>query len=136
MDLRYSEEELQFQQQVRAFFATDYPQDILEKRRRGQELTRDDLQRSERALSSRGWLAVNWPVEHGGTGWNVTEKYLFDEELEKAGAPSVVPMGLLYVAPVIYTFGTPEQQRLFQAGLGIGPGVAAVQGRVRHRRRR
>jgi alkylation response protein AidB-like acyl-CoA dehydrogenase len=113
MDLRYSDEELAFRDEVRAFFATEYPQDILAKRRRGQTLTRDDLQRSEQALSAKGWLAVNWPVEHGGTGWNVTEKYLFDEELERAGAPSVVPMGLLYVAPVIYTFGSEEQKRRF-----------------------
>jgi alkylation response protein AidB-like acyl-CoA dehydrogenase len=113
MDLRYTPDELAFRDRVRTFFAHEYPQDLLEKRRRGQTLGKADLQRSERALSARGWLAVNWPVEHGGTGWSVTEKYLFDEELERAGAPSVVPMGLLYVAPVIYTFGSEEQKRRF-----------------------
>lgn len=113
MDLRYTEEELAFRNEVRRFFAAEYPQDILEKQRRGQTLDKADLQRSEQALAARGWSAVNWPVEHGGTGWNVTEKYLFDEELEQAGAPSVVPMGLIYVAPVIYTFGTEEQKRRF-----------------------
>lgn len=113
MDLRYTDEELAFQAEVRHFFATEYPQDILDRRRRGQTLDKSDLQRSEKALAARGWVAVNWPEEHGGTGWNVTEKYLFDEALEQAGAPSVVPMGLLYVAPVIYTFGSEEQKRRF-----------------------
>lgn len=113
MDLRYTDDELAFRDEVRRFFAEDYPQDILARRRRGQTLGKDDLQRSEKALAARGWSAVNWPVEHGGTGWNVTEKYLFDEELEQAGALSVVPMGLLYVAPVIYTFGTEAQKRRF-----------------------
>lgn len=113
MDLRYSEAELAFAAEVRAFFANDYPQDILAKRRRGQSLAKSDLQRSERALSDRGWLAANWPPEHGGTGWSVTEKYLFDEELERAGAAPIVPMGVIYVAPVLYTFGSEEQKRRF-----------------------
>jgi alkylation response protein AidB-like acyl-CoA dehydrogenase len=113
MDLRYTDAELAFRDEVRRFFAETYPQDILERRRRGQTLGKEDLQRSEKALAAQGWSAVNWPVEHGGTGWNQTEKYLFDAELERAGAPSVVPMGLLYVAPVIYTFGTEEQKRRF-----------------------
>ena len=113
MDLRYTPDELAFRDRVRTFFEDEYPRDLLEKRRRGQTLGKEDLQRSERALSARGWLAVNWPVEHGGTGWSVTEKYLFDEELERAGAPPVVPMGLLYVAPVIYTFGSDDQKRRF-----------------------
>jgi alkylation response protein AidB-like acyl-CoA dehydrogenase len=113
MDLRYTPDELVFRDRVRTFFEDEYPRDLLEKRRRGQTLGKEDLQRSERALSARGWLAVNWPVEHGGTGWSVTEKYLFDEELERAGAPPVVPMGLLYVAPVIYTFGSDDQKRRF-----------------------
>ncbi|HSG87976.1 MAG TPA: acyl-CoA dehydrogenase family protein [Pseudomonadales bacterium] len=113
MDLRYSDEELAFRDEVRRFFAEEYPQDILARRRRGQTLGKADLQRSEKALAARGWAAVNWPEEYGGTGWNVTEKYLFDEALEQAGAPSVVPMGLLYVAPVIYTFGTAAQKQRF-----------------------
>ncbi len=113
MDLRYSPEELSFQQEVRDFFARDYPQTLLEKRRRGQTLTKADLQLNERTLGEKGWLAANWPVEHGGTGWNVTEKYIFDEELERAGAPGIVPMGVIYVAPVLYTFGNEAQKQRF-----------------------
>ncbi len=113
MDLRYSDAERAFADEVRNFFQNEYPQDILDKRRRGQSLSKEDLQRSERALSDRGWLAANWPPEYGGTGWNVTEKYLFDEELERAGAPPIVPMGVIYVAPVLYTFGSEEQKRRF-----------------------
>jgi len=41
----------------------------------------------------------------------------FDEELERAGALNVVPMGLLYVGPVIYTFGTEEQKRRWLPGI-------------------
>lgn len=113
MDLRYTDAELAFAEEVRHFFANDYPQDLLAKRSRGQSLTKEDLQRNERALFERGWLAANWPEEYGGTGWNVTEKYLFDEERERAGAPGIVPMGVIYVAPVLYTFGSEEQKQRF-----------------------
>lgn len=75
---------------VRHFFVTEYPRDIIVKIARGASPTKDDYQRSERALDARGWVAVNWPKEAGGTGWTSNQKYIFDEELERAGAaPSV-----------------------------------------------
>lgn len=111
MHLGFSQADEAFRQEVRAFFKQEYPADILTKVQNGQQLTKQDYQRSEAALNERGWVAVNWPKEYGGTGWTATQKYIFDDELERAGAPSVIPMGLLYVAPVIYTFGTEEQKK-------------------------
>ena len=57
-----------------------------------------------------GIRTLGVPEAYGGTGWNVSQRFIFDEELERAGAPNVSPMGLLYVAPVIYTFGTQAQK--------------------------
>jgi len=111
MDMRQSPADEAFRQTVRAYFQTEYPQAIIAKLANGQTLGKADLVASEQALSARGWLAPGWPVEYGGPGWTVTQRFIFDEELEQAGAPNVVPMGLLYVAPVIYTFGTPEQKQ-------------------------
>lgn len=111
MDYTFSDEDEAFRAQVRAFFETEYPKDILDKVRNGQQLQKSDYQKSERALNDKGWVAVNWPEEYGGTGWSPTQKFIFDDELERAGAPSVIPMGLLYVAPVIYTFGSDEQKK-------------------------
>jgi alkylation response protein AidB-like acyl-CoA dehydrogenase len=110
MELGFSADDETFRQTVRQFFNEEYPADILAKVQNGQQLTKADYQRSESALNDKGWVAVNWPKEYGGTGWTPTQKYIFDDELEQAGAPSVIPMGLLYVAPVIYTFGTDEQK--------------------------
>jgi alkylation response protein AidB-like acyl-CoA dehydrogenase len=111
VDLSFTPEHEIFRRQARRFFQTEYPQGILAKIERGQSLTKADLMESERALDAVGWLATNWPKEYGGTGWSVTERFIFDDELERAGAPHVVPMGLLYAAPVIYTFGSDEQKR-------------------------
>jgi alkylation response protein AidB-like acyl-CoA dehydrogenase len=93
------------------FFATDYPQDILARLRDGQTLGREDHLRSQAALAKRGWGAPHWPVEHGGPGWTIAERRLFEDEYVRAGAPTIVPMGLIYVAPIMIAFGTPEQQQ-------------------------
>lgn len=117
MDLSFTPQDEAFRRDVRHFFATEYPQDIIALLARGQSPSKQDYQRSERALAARGWLAVNWPREWGGPGWTANQKYIFDEELERAGALNVVPMGVIYVGPVIYTFGTAEQKRRWLHGI-------------------
>ncbi|MFT5441856.1 MAG: alkylation response protein AidB-like acyl-CoA dehydrogenase, partial [Myxococcota bacterium] len=110
MDFEFSKDDETFRAEARDFFENEYPRDLIEIIERGEKLEKQDLQRSEQAYASKGWLAVDWPVEHGGTGWSPTQKYIFDEELERAGAMNVTPFGLLYVGPVIYTYGSKEQQ--------------------------
>ena len=110
MELALSDSERAFAARVRGFFGNDYPQDILAKLRAGMLLSKEDNIRSEQALQSRGWLAIGWPKEHGGPGWTATERYLFEQELERAGAPNIIPMAIIYIGPIICAFGTPEQQ--------------------------
>lgn len=110
MDLSLSAAEQAFAADVRRFFAEDYPKDILQLLRDGRKLTRDDQVRAQQALNAKGWLGVGWPAEHGGTGWSPVERYLFEQELELAGAPSIIPMAVVYIGPIICAFGTPEQQ--------------------------
>src|SRR5947207_1664282 len=61
-------------------------------------------------LNDKGWIAPDWPTEYGGTGWGLTQKYIFDMEMALAGAPSTSNMGLRMCAPVVMAFGTPEQK--------------------------
>ena len=117
MDFTFSKADEDFRMKVRDFFEREYPREIVEKMARGHSPSKVDYQTSERALAAKGWLAVNWPKADGGTGWTANQKYIFDEELERAGALNVVPMGLLYVGPVIYTFGTDEQKRRWLPGI-------------------
>ena len=110
MNLDITPQDEVFRAEVRAYFTEVFPRWLLDKVASGQSLSRADLMASERALEAKGWLAPGWPVEHGGTGWSVTQRFIFEEEMQRAGAPRVVPMGLLYLAPVIYTFGTDAQK--------------------------
>lgn len=109
-----------FREKIQTFFRNDYPQDILEKVASGASLTTAEVRRAEMALGDKGWLASAWPKEHGGPGWSIEEQYVFDEELERAGAPTVTPMGVVYVGPVIYTFGSEEQKAEWLPGVRDG----------------
>jgi alkylation response protein AidB-like acyl-CoA dehydrogenase len=113
MHVTLDDKQVAFRDEVRSFFAQDYPQDILEKQERAVPLTREDMVRSMKALAARGWAGINWPVEYGGTGWTPVEKYLFVSEMAKANAPEIVPFGLNMVGPVIYTYGSEEQKKRF-----------------------
>ena len=61
-------------------------------------------------LVAQGWAVPQWPVEHGGTDWTPAQKYLFSRECYLAGAPMLIPLGLLMLAPVIMAFGSAEQK--------------------------
>ena len=49
--------------------------------------------------------------EHGGPGWTVIQKFIFDNECALAHAPRIVPFGLGMLGPVLIKFGTEEQKR-------------------------
>ncbi|MEL7298453.1 MAG: acyl-CoA dehydrogenase family protein, partial [Pseudomonadota bacterium] len=113
MDLTFSQEELAFREEVRAFFANHYPEDIRTKMNRGIRLAKEDFVRWQKILHQHGYMAVNWPVEYGGTGWTPVQKYIFATEMAEANAPDVVPFGVNMVGPVIYTFGSEELKQRF-----------------------
>jgi alkylation response protein AidB-like acyl-CoA dehydrogenase len=113
MNINLSDEELAFRDEVRQFLAAEYPSNIRRKRDEGIQLTRDDMVRWQKVLNDRGWFAVNWPVEYGGTGWSPVQKYLFANELAEVNAPPLVAFGVKMVAPIIYTYGTDEQKQRF-----------------------
>ncbi len=113
MDMQYSEQDLAFRDDVRTFFESDYPQDILDRARAGTSPGKDDMVRSQQALNSKGWAGINWPGEYGGTGWSPSRRYIFDNEMARADVPPIVPFGLGMVGPIIYTFGSEDQKKRF-----------------------
>ena len=113
MNVNFSEEELAFEREVKAFFKDKYPDDIRQKQDNGVTLSKEDMIRWQKILYEQGWAAVNWPVEHGGTGWTPVQKYIFANESAASNAPAFVPFGMKMVAPIIYTFGNEEQKQRF-----------------------
>lgn len=114
MDTSFAPEDLTFRDEVRAFFAQAYD-DELQGRVASDEpdVYRQAVIEWQKRLHAQGWIVPNWPVEHGGTGWDATKQFIFDTERGAAGVRDVVPFGLKMVGPVIYTFGTDEQKKRF-----------------------
>ena len=110
MDLSFTPEELAFRDEVREFLTTSLPKSLADKGAKAQELTKEDAETWHALLNSKGWLAVTWPVEYGGTGWTAVERHIFEEECALANAPRIVPFGLNMLGPVIIKFGNDEQK--------------------------
>ena len=112
MDINLSPEELAFRDEVRAFLAAKLPSEIKDGAAASPTVfVEPDIgQRWNAILNEKGWLGYQWPVEAGGTGWSPVQRYIFEKECALAGAPNLTVLGLKLVAPVIYTFGTPEQK--------------------------
>jgi alkylation response protein AidB-like acyl-CoA dehydrogenase len=113
VDLNYSPEEAAFREDVRTWLASSLPPDLKQKVAGYAHLSKDDLLRWHRILAKQGWVAPAWPKEWGGTGWNVVQRYIFEEELGYAGAPPLVPFGLTMCAAVLLRFGTEAQKKRF-----------------------
>lgn len=127
MDLSYSAEERAFRDEVRGWLEANLPGDIRDKVVGYQGLGKDDYVRWHRILAAQGWSVPHWPVEWGGTGWDITQRYIYDEQFGLAGAPMLPPFGPSMCASVLLRFGTPEQQRRFLPGIRSGD-VFWVQG--------
>ena len=117
MDGMWSPEHQAFADEVRAFAREHLPQDIRAKVLGGRPLTRDDHMRWQTILAEKNWLVGFWPKEYGGHGWSPTESYIFQEETTRYGSPWLLPMGINYVGPVIYTYGNEEQKRQHLPGI-------------------
>ena len=113
MDLRFTDEELAFRQEVRAFMKSALPERLRRKMIDRHHPSKEDLVQWQQTLNGKGWAVPHWPVEWGGTGWDPVRQYIFQDELQQAPAPSPLPFNTSMVGPVIIAFGNEEQKRRF-----------------------
>ena len=113
MDLRYSLQDQEFRQQVSYFFKKELPEVLQHKLKHGLPIYKDDQILFQKTLAQKGWAAINWPMEYGGTGWTTMQQAIFNDELAKHDAPRLIPFGFNMVAPVIICFGNEAQKRRF-----------------------
>ncbi len=115
MQLNLTGEDLAFRDEVRAFLAESLTPDLV----RAAKLTPATFAEPEitrewhRRLHAKGWAAPQWPREHGGPGWTPAQIYIFESECARAEAPSLSPLGLRMVGPVIIGFGSPAQKSFY-----------------------
>jgi alkylation response protein AidB-like acyl-CoA dehydrogenase len=111
MDLTFTPDELEFRDEVRDFLDEKLDPELAERVRNFAHLSREDYDGWHAVLNDKGWLAPHWPVEYGGTGWDVVRRFIFDDECNRAFAPRIVPFGLNMLAPVLIRYGTEAQKQ-------------------------
>ena len=120
MDLAYSPQEQAFRNEVRGWLADNLPADIRGKVTGYRSMAKEDIIRWHKIRAEKGWSVPHWPVEWGGTGWDITQRYIYDEEFGLAGAPALPPFGPAMCASVLLRFGTPAQQERFLPRIRAG----------------
>jgi alkylation response protein AidB-like acyl-CoA dehydrogenase len=111
MDLTFSESELAFRDELRAWFAANRPDDEPVGDEDAHYHWRSDFQRR---MADDGWAAVHWPIQYGGRGATLMQSAIFFEELGRSGAPLPANvLGLLLAGPTIMAWGTEEQRERY-----------------------
>ena len=127
MNLQFTQEELDFQKEVRDWITENYPEDMKDRLMNSPNghVTKEEHVKWQQALYSKGWAGVNWPKEYGGASFTASQKYLFSKEMAAARAPGFTAFGISMVAPVIMAFGTDEQKAKYLGRLTEAPRIAA-----------
>jgi len=113
MDLRFTQDEIAFRDDVRAFMKQKLPGALRAKLIEGRRLSRDDIVEWQRILNAKGWGVPQWPQEWGGTGWGPVKTYIFRDEMQQAPAPEPLPFGVNMLGPVLIAFGDEAQKQRF-----------------------
>ncbi len=113
MDLSFTQEQHDFREEVRSWIAEALPPEIKRRAALGASFGQEEAMEWHRILYDKGWIAPDWPKEHGGTGWDVAQRYIFEEETIRANTPQLSPFGLSMVGPLLIQFGTDEQKQRF-----------------------
>ncbi len=113
MNLTFTEQEEAFRREVRAWIQGAMPEEMGRKARGAGGFTPEDSAAWHKILYAKGWVAPHWPKEVGGTGWDATKRFIFNEEMELSGAPQLSVFGLSMVGPLIVSFGTDAQKQRF-----------------------
>ena len=106
-----------FRREVDTFARTRCPPALRERVRANAKLHREDYAAWQRILHAHGWAAPGWPTSVGGTGWDLRQRYLFEEVMAERDCPPQFHHGLGHIGPVLLHFGTPEQHARFVPGI-------------------
>ncbi len=99
-----------FRALVRRFLTENHPAKI---RHPAKRLHWDDAEPWYMILSGAGWLAPNWPTEHGGMGLNPGKQLIYVEEFERYGAARTPDHGMMLLGPLLINYGSEEQKAHF-----------------------
>lgn len=117
MDLRMTDEQLSFRDDLRAWIQANLDRSWSAEMRdpKHDEDSLVEVRRAwQRKLHGAGYLGMGWPVEWGGRGATAVESAIFEAELESADAPQIPNyLGIGLLGPALIHHGTEDQRRRF-----------------------
>ncbi|HYD49493.1 MAG TPA: acyl-CoA dehydrogenase family protein [Terriglobales bacterium] len=125
MDFSFSSKELAFAAEARSWLEANVPHKWRKDHAWGRaedplwvEIAREWQGRLYRG----GWAAIAWPAEQGGRGATVIERWLFEEQLDRVGAPRpIASSGAIdLIGSAILRHGSDEQRQRFLEPLMSG----------------
>jgi alkylation response protein AidB-like acyl-CoA dehydrogenase len=124
VNLDFTEAELAFRDEARAWLAANVPAEPLPSMDTAEGFVAH--QAWERRLADARWSVVSWSEEYGGRGASRVVWVIFGEEYYRAGAPGRVSQnGIFLLAPIIFDHGTPDQQHRILPSMGTGERIWA-----------
>jgi alkylation response protein AidB-like acyl-CoA dehydrogenase len=112
MELQFSKQEEAFKKEVETLIWSVFP------KASPKTSSPQDVEAWHGAMIDRGWQAYRWPIEHGGTGWDVTQKFIWERATKEAGVHSQLEgMGISMIGPILYGYGNEEQQKKYLPGI-------------------
>ena len=119
MDLRFTDEQQAFREEVRDWLAANVPAEPL--RSFDTEEGFQQHREWEAKLNEGRWGMVTWPEELGGRGCDLIEWLIFEEEYYRAQAPLRVNQnGIFLLGPTLMEYGTEEQKARFLPKMATG----------------
>jgi len=67
----------------------------------------------QQALTSRKWVAPEWPAEFGGAGLTPDEQFILNQEFAASGAPGVGGSGVRLLGPTLIVHGSQAQKEKY-----------------------
>ncbi len=112
MDLRYSESDEKFRDELRSWLKEAVPAHGEPPAQNEWEARRAYDTGWQRKLFDAGYAGINWPKAYGGRDATLTEQLVYYEEIARARAPyiGVNFVGMLHGGPTLITEGTDRQK--------------------------
>ena len=115
MDVSFSKEHEKVRQEVKEFLNSALTPELLAGSAACPGIFQDYEinMKWHKLLYEKGWIAPSWPKEFGGTGWDLTQRYIWTTEATLSDAPKTAPMGLGMCGPMLIGHGTEEQKAYY-----------------------
>jgi pimeloyl-CoA dehydrogenase large subunit len=113
MELRFSDAENAFRDELRTFFRNEVPASTRKKVSEGSHIGKEEMVATHKLLHAKGLAVPHWPKAWGGANWTPVQHYIYTEELQFNCVPQPLAFNVSMCGPVIIAFGTEAQKQRF-----------------------